>query len=79
MTEEEALERVSEIGSAFANDLNDGDNNVLYEGADVTWRQGHAFLTYSATIADDDSTKVEFRWLLLPVTPESEKEILGEG
>lgn len=77
MTEEEALERVSAIGGAFANDLNDGDGDVNYEGADVTWRGGHPFLTYSAEL--EDGTHVEYRWLLLPVTPESEKEILGEG
>ncbi len=70
MTEEEALERVSEIGTAFANDLNDGDNHVLYEGADVTWRQGHAFLTYTATLADEDATQVTFRWVLIPVDAE---------
>lgn len=65
MTEEEALERVSAIGSAFANDLNDGDDDVLYEGAVVTWNQGHAFLTYVATL--EDGGDVAFRWVLIPV------------
>ena len=68
MTEEEALERVSEIGSAFANDLNDGDDPIAYEGHDVQWKQGHAFLTYSATL--DDGKKHTFRWVLIPVNVE---------
>ena len=72
MTEEEALERVSAIGSAFANDLNDGDDPIAYEGHDVTWVQGHAFLSYSATM--EDGTEVQFRWIMIPVAPAFERE-----
>lgn len=65
MTEEEAFDRITEIGQAFANDYNDGDSNVAYEGLSVSWVQGHSFLTYTATL--EDNSEVEYRWMLLPV------------
>ena len=57
MTYDEILDRIEEIGTAFANDLNDGDNRVLYEGLDVT---GDGELRYTATL--DNGTKVEARF-----------------
>lgn len=65
VTEEQALVRVTEIGQAFAHDLNDGDSEVLYEGLSVHWVEGGALLTYTATLEDD--IDVEYRWMLLPV------------
>lgn len=54
MTEEEALLRVHEIGQAFANDLNDGDTEVNYEGLSVTLPSEctYGVLEYEATMAD---------------------------
>jgi hypothetical protein len=56
MTEEEALENVSSILSAFSNDVNDGDGPVLYEGGEASVGE----LVYVATL--EDGTKHEFIW-----------------
>lgn len=64
MTEDEALDRVTEIGQAFANDLNDGDGPVLYEGLDVTGGD-EPVLSYQATL--EDGTEVVYRWALVTV------------
>jgi hypothetical protein len=66
-----ALERVSEIGQAFANDYHDGeagpeDNNIAFEGVIVTERGADDILVYNATLEDD--TEVQFAWLLTRVT-----------
>lgn len=61
MTEEEALDRVDEIGTAFANDLNDGGSSVLYEGVRTYYTQsGELVLVYNATLEGDE--KVSFMW-----------------
>jgi hypothetical protein len=60
MTEEEALERVSEIGSAFSNDLTDDDSPILYEG--FVAMPGE--IVYTATL--EDGTKHEFVWTIEP-------------
>jgi hypothetical protein len=69
MTEDEALERVDEIGQAFANDLCDDDSEILYEGlithvpvAGPNKREGVRFLEYTATF--EDGSKYTFRWVL---------------
>lgn len=61
MNEEQALDRVDEIGQAFANDLNDGDSGVLYEGLHTVYdRAGNLNLVYSATL--DSGDKISFTW-----------------
>lgn len=64
MTEPEALERISEIGQAFANDVNDGDDTVAYEGFVINHEPetGKYILKYGATL--DNGSKVEFSWYL---------------
>jgi len=64
MTEPEALERISEIGQAFANDVNDGDGPVAYEGFVVTKEPetGKYILQYNATL--DNGTELAFSWYL---------------
>ena len=57
MTEEEALDRVDEIGTAFDNDLNDGEGPD-WESVSVS----NGFLIYSGTWADGGH--VEYRWRL---------------
>lgn len=65
MTEDEALGRVHEIGTAFDNDLNDGDGPD-YESVTVENSGGHTFLNYAGTTGDNTWI---FRWALIPVHP----------
>lgn len=65
MTEDEALARVHEIGTAFDNDFNDGDGPD-YESVTVDNSGGHSFLEYSGSTGDNQWT---FRWVLIPVEP----------
>lgn len=64
MTEEEALERVHEIGTAFDNDYNEG-SGPDFEGVYVT---SDGFdgptLTYRATNVEDYAEEFEFVWQL---------------
>lgn len=64
MTEPEALARISEIGQASANDLNDGDDLVAYEGFVITQEPetGKYILRYKATL--DNGTRLAFSWYL---------------
>lgn len=71
MNEDEALERVDSIGQAFANDLNDGDGLVVYEGVSVT--DGGNTLLYSATL--EDGTEIEHRWYLTHVGYSEKKDL----
>jgi hypothetical protein len=58
-----ALDRIDDIGSAFANDLNDGDSIVNYENL-YTYEDdyGNIILTYHASL--EDGRDVEFEWRL---------------
>lgn len=61
-TESDAIERIEEIGQAFANDLNDGYGPVLYEG--ITFNEydhGEGILIYNATL--EDGSEVVFSWV----------------
>lgn len=61
-TESDAIDRVYEIGQAFANDVNDGDGPVLYEGILFhEYDNGEGILVYNATL--EDGSEVEFSWL----------------
>lgn len=71
LTEEEAFDRITEIGTAFANDLNDGDSKVLYEGVHVEWDGHTSTLNYSATL--ENGTEVVWRWAMLPLEYKEEK------
>ena len=66
MTEEEALDRVNEIGTAFANDYHDGDGPD-FEGVSVTSDGfGAQTLTYTGAYVseDDEDQEFEFVWRL---------------
>jgi hypothetical protein len=70
MTEEEALDRVDEIGQAFANDFNDGeDDSPDFDGLHTYYnREGDLHLVYSATFLNDgeeNTTKVVWRMELV--------------
>ncbi len=58
-----ALDRIDDIGSAFANDFNDGDSIVNYENL-YTYEDdyGNIILTYHASL--EDGRDVEFEWRL---------------
>ena len=62
MTEDEAFNRITEIGQAFANDLNDGDGPVIYEGLSAYPGSQGGILEYQATL--DDGSTVTWRWHL---------------
>jgi hypothetical protein len=60
-TESDAIERVYEIGQAFANDLNDGDGPTLYEGFSAHLEDDNSVIfTFSAML--DDGREVEYVW-----------------
>jgi hypothetical protein len=60
-TENDAIERIYEIGQAFANDLNDGDGPTLYEGlaAHDDGDNGVIFI-FSAML--EDGREIEYVW-----------------
>lgn len=62
-TESDALDRIDEIGQAFANDLNDGDGPD-YEGLHTSIdKDGNIMLTYVGTFIDEDQEHdVKFYW-----------------
>lgn len=70
MNEGEVLDRVDEIGQAFANDLNDGDGPD-FEGLYTYYDEyGDLHLVYTGTVVDEDegekhTTKVVWRMELV--------------
>ena len=77
MTRDEIYDRISEIGLAFSNDVNDGededrDNQILYEGVSVVDVGNGPELRYGATL--EDGTKVEARFRLNDLIHYSEEK-----
>lgn len=69
LTRDEILERIDAIGTAFENDLNDGEEaeklGLLFEGVSASGAGHFEEITYSATFEDGTQLTVRYGLTML--------------